>query len=204
MNEDQATADQPVQPIRVARAKGSTRTEASAATPVGEGVDRKAEESGTGEVTPIDPDRHDLAEARFASHFCVAQPGTNLEDLHLNANAFSLIAARLTKFDNIRVVAADERAFADLVVVDQGPTYAICELLHIVELPRPRADMENAVPPGYTVRQVRQSDPPGIGGSGRWVVFRDSDGACLSNGTPLFSKADAVAHLCAHAAVRRR
>lgn len=144
-----------------------------------------------------------LAEARRQQWFCIAEAGTDLHDLHMDAQAFSLVADKLNMMDDIRVLSADGRSFADFTVVDTGGMTAFAVLREFVERPEHQQPVEDLIPTGFTVREVNTGDAAGIAGSGRWLVERDSDKHVLSFGHPLNTRFDAIQFLRNHGSVRK-
>jgi len=149
------------------------------------------------EVKHIPPGTTVLAEHANNRHFCVAAPHTSPEDLHQAAEPFALIAERLARFDDIRVVSAEGEWLADFVVVDCGPGYAICHLVSAIELATRRSDMTDRIPEGFEIKQSAPGDAqPG------WLVLRKADDVVLNAGQHHQRREDAVRFLLDHSTVR--
>jgi hypothetical protein len=120
----------------VARSAGSARVERGR-TPAAAAVSTAiaGAQSDPTPVRAIAPDTLVLSEFKFQNHFAVAQPGTRPEDLDMNEEAFAFLVPKLSMFDNIRIASPDEAWIADLVVVDHGPTFALCRLVNVIERP---------------------------------------------------------------------
>lgn len=148
-------------------------------------------------VKHIPPATAVLAEYANNRHFCAAAPGTLPDDLEMNPEPFALIATNLTRFDDIRVVAAEGTWMADLIVVDSGPGYAICRLVQVLNLPTRRSDQTDRIPAGFEIVQASPGDSqPG------WLVIRLSDNVQLNAGHIHQNKEDATRYLLDHSSVR--
>ena len=148
-------------------------------------------------VIHFSPATLELAEQVYNRWRVVAPLGLAPEDLDLRSEPFALIADTLHKFDDIRVVAADNAWFADLVVVDKGEGYAIARMAQVIALPQARKDLTNRIPDGFEVRPAAAGDvQPG------WLAVRQSDGVILNVGHSFERREDATRFLLDHASVR--
>ncbi len=159
------------------------------------GAKAQADAAVERQVGHIAPANHQLAEQCVNSWFSVAPRDSVPDDFDMVAEPFALIAQDLTRFDSMRLVAADDSWLADLIVVDKGPGYALCKVVRSVKLPKRRSISENRVPEGFEVVQGGIGEEP-------WICRRLADGVVLNVGQFHHRREDAIRYLLDHATVR--
>ncbi len=150
------------------------------------------------EVKHISPEKTELAEHHNNRHFAVAPKGMTPAELDMQPEPFALIAERLTRFDDIRVVAAEGTWLADFIVVECGQGYAYCQMTSQLPLPEVQGQATERIPDGFKIRQAG----PGDGQEG-WLVVRLKDEVVLNAGqSPMYRKEEAIRYLLDHPSVR--
>lgn len=125
------------------------------------------------------------------------QADTRPED-YCHRDALGAAADGLAPYDRVEMIPADERWFAECLVLAAGLGWAKLKIMQVVELPPREEVVEGRIPDTHKIVPA----PPAQGGG--FLILRKADGKLMKNegGAPFQSAEAAIRFLLDHASMR--
>jgi hypothetical protein len=182
----------------------TSATKARTAQPAGAKTDQATEAAASAEtnpaaaprvIPPISPEKASLKHFRHNAWSMILDPGVGPDDLD-SPTLCNNVCRDLTRFDDVRLIAADGGFMAEAIVADVWFSGARLKVLRVVDIPKESELREQKMPEGYEIRRANVGD-----GQPGWLVVRTADGVVLNAGNFIYSAEDARHYLVKHPAV---